>query len=151
MSGEQRHRVGRASVGAAAARRRGCFAAFVLALSVLPSGVSAETLRQVLSEVFARNPTVNAARQGVRATRETITQAEAGRKPTVNALGDYGYRREIVDPTGNVGANLSRNPRSAALAISQPIFDKLQIANRPCLADTCRLNSAMYSRIAEPK
>ena len=88
--------------------------------------VRADTLREVLSEVFARNPTVNAARQTVRSTRETITQAEAGYRPVVNFESwKTGTRERQAPPVVIENRSISSN----ALTITQPIFDGFKARN----------------------
>ena len=101
-------------------------AVMAIAIVCAPTMAAADTLREVLAEVFARNPSVNAARRTVRATRETITEAEAGYKPVVNFEAYKTGTRERVAPPVTLD---NRSIRSSALTIVQPVFDGFKTRN----------------------
>ena len=60
---------------------------FVSIVMLLSSQASAESLSQALALAYANNPTLNAARAGLRATDENVPQALSAYRPTVSGTG----------------------------------------------------------------
>jgi len=89
------------------------------------SGISAdpaqgETLEQALAAAYHNNPTLLARRARMRATDEQVPQALSGWRPTVTLSGDAGLSE--VDTNTSTNREQSREPRSASLSVSQPLY-----------------------------
>ncbi len=93
-----------------------------LLASVSPAAVSAETLEEALSQAYASNPTLNARRASLRATDENVPQAAAGWRPTVRVSGALGRRDVETEQNSRTTVNEMRNPGSAAITVTQPIY-----------------------------
>lgn len=89
-----------------------------------------ETLQQALIEAYTSNPNLLAARAQLRALDESLPQASAGWKPTVELSGQYGYN---VSHTGNLPppapgsfslfpSVTKTHPLSETATVTQPIF-----------------------------
>jgi TolC family type I secretion outer membrane protein len=103
-----------------ARKRIGLVAALttVLAAStMLCSPVAAETLAEAMAKAYSTNPQLRSERAGLRATDEGVPQALSNWRPTVTVIGEAGTTR--VD--SNVSTS-RREPRSAELEVSQPIY-----------------------------
>src|SRR3546814_19338421 len=63
---------------------------FIAALPLVASGAAhGETLRQALIHAYRTNPSLTAARAGLRATDEGVPIAKAAGRPTLSATADY--------------------------------------------------------------
>ncbi len=93
-----------------------------LLASVSPAAVSAETLEEALSQAYATNPTLNARRASLRATDENVPQAASGWRPTVRLSGALGRRDVETEVNSRVTVNEVRNPGSAAVTVTQPLY-----------------------------
>lgn len=91
---------------------------FVLAFCGLGAPVAAETLEEALAAAYGSNPTLQAARAELRATDELVPQALSGWRPTVAINGDVGVESEDSNVTGDE----TREPRSANLNVTQPLY-----------------------------
>ncbi len=107
--------------------------AFVGILTVA-GPASAESLIQALAAAYANNPTLNAARAGLRATDEGVPQALSGYRPSVSASGSLGT--STARSSGSGGAWTSSNPRGVSLSIEQPIFLGFRTKNGVKAAET---------------
>lgn len=96
--------------------------AIVALLSSAIPAVRAETLEEALALAYATNPTLNARRASLRATDENVPQAAAGWRPTVRLSGAAGRRDVEVEVNGNRVTNENRNPGSAAVTVTQPLY-----------------------------
>lgn len=110
------------------ARRRTC-AAFLgvsagVALAWLPvgAGVQAQTLADALAAAYLNNPTLLAARAGLRATDEGVPQAISNWRPDVSVTADLGVSQ--IDNTRNAGSdvNQTRHPKGFGIKVTQPLF-----------------------------
>src|SRR3546814_14576621 len=72
------------------------FALFVLAI---PSVSQGQTLRQALIHAYRTNPSLTAARAGLRATDEGVPIAKAAARPSPSATADY---QEFVVRSENI-------------------------------------------------
>ena len=91
-------------------------------MAISPAPASAQNLSDALIAAYLNNPTLLAARAGLRATDEGVPQAIANWRPEVSLSSDYGASR--ITNTNNTGSSINqvRHPRSATLTISQPLF-----------------------------
>ena len=70
-------------------------------------------LTDALAAAYETNPEIMAQRADLRATDETVAQANAGWRPTINASGSYGYQCNIVSglgPLSNLGHSCNSRP-----------------------------------------
>ncbi|HEY0281100.1 MAG TPA: TolC family protein, partial [Rhizomicrobium sp.] len=81
-----------------------------------PSGFS---LLEALSVAYETNPQLGAAQAGLRASDESVAQANAKWRPNINATGTYGFEKYNI--TGTPGW-FGTHPLNAQLGISQAIF-----------------------------
>ncbi|MFV0474804.1 MAG: TolC family outer membrane protein [Pikeienuella sp.] len=95
------------------------FAATAL-MALMAAGASAETLEQAFATAYASNPTLIAARAGVRAVDEGVPRARAGMRPSVFATATVGYTRTDVD--GGIPSR-ENEPRSVGVNASQVLYD----------------------------
>ena len=73
--------------------------AIVFGAWLLPSQIGhADSLTSAMASAYENNPTLNAARAGLRARDEGLPQAKSAYRPQVTASGDYGVTRTDVDP-----------------------------------------------------
>lgn len=86
----------------------------------IPSGLHAQTLQDALAAAYAGNPTLLAKRAGLRATDEGVAQALSDYRPTIKAAGESGFS-EVISSTAT-DRTQQREPHSASLTITQPIF-----------------------------
>jgi outer membrane protein len=106
-----------------------------LAIAFVAGGAEAKsprTLAEALAAAYANNPTLQAARAGLRATDETVAAALAGWRPQVSFAGSAGMAAGKVkaESTNAVGtyvrpynnANYDRNETDAALTVTQPLY-----------------------------
>lgn len=100
-------------------------------LSGVPSGLpEVHTLQEALSLAYTYNPTLTAARAGVRATDENVPAALAGWRPQIVASGSAGkatgHINSVTDPlTGNIitsGASLARTVATAQIQGTEYIY-----------------------------
>jgi outer membrane protein len=105
--------------------RRLSFAAAILALATGPAlcqpAASANhfTLAEALGVAYETNPQLAAAQAGVRATDETVAQANAQWRPQIGASGTYGFQKFKIsgDPRW-----VGTHPLQAQLGVTQNIF-----------------------------
>jgi outer membrane protein len=83
----------------------------------------AETLADALNAAYARNPTLEAARAGARATDEQYPQARARLLPQVSATATIGEEREDRDLSSQNAADIFRSkPGAYGVQATQSIF-----------------------------
>ena len=103
-----------------------------LALSLTAASASAETLNEALATAYASNPTLQAARAQQRQVDEQVPQALSNWRPTVDVEGSIGKEWQqdwlrggaaSVPGGGSNGQKAnSREPKSALLSVTQPIY-----------------------------
>jgi outer membrane protein len=99
---------------------------FVALQLLLPAaGVKAETLLDAVRQAFERNPSLNAQRANVFATRENIPRAQAGFLPRVEGTVEAGYRHEEGTEGGPLDRPFERDlrPRTYGLQVTQTLLD----------------------------
>jgi outer membrane protein len=105
--------------------RGSCAVVALLVAAGLARPASAETLTEALSETYQYNPQILAQRALLQATDETVPQALAGWRPTVQFTGSAG--REVSQTTQSVngtGPTFTQylTPKSLDLNITEPVW-----------------------------
>lgn len=98
-------------------------AALLLAGSAMPA--SAETLAEALAAAYKDNPTLTAARAGLRATDETVNIQKAGERPTASLSGTYS-ETPLSRPVSPFSPERSI---SSSLTASVPIYQGGRVKN----------------------
>lgn len=91
----------------------------------LPAYAEATTLNDVLTQVYATNPTLLAERAKLRETDEQVSQALSNWRPDVEATADVGLSNQgINDPPDAPipSASNGLTPRSTGIQVTQPLF-----------------------------
>lgn len=103
--------------------------------SEMSIAVRAESLRDAFLSAYRRNPTLNAARAGQRATDENVPQALSGWRPTISATGTISQNGTYS--TFSNGASTYVNPQQENLAIrlNQPLFRGFGTVERTAVAE----------------
>lgn len=86
------------------------------------SGAQAESLMEALQAAHESNPTLQAERAGLKATREKVVQARAGWQPTITATGSYGTQDYKNRVPATVVAQQKTDPITGAVVVNQSIF-----------------------------
>jgi outer membrane protein len=103
-------------------------ASVVAALLLAPVSASAQTLTESFAYAYNNNPQLLAQRAALRATDETVPQALANWRPTVNFTGAAGYNRggeEVPNPfTGASTPTIFSSfvSKSIDLKVTQPVY-----------------------------
>src|SRR5690606_17987350 len=79
-----------------------------------------DTLEQAFATAYASNPTLIAARAGVRAVDESVPIARAGMLPDVAAVATAGVNRTSIN---GAPAGSNTEPRSVGLNATQLLYD----------------------------
>lgn len=103
------------------ARHCGFALLMTVAAAALASGARAETLSltDALAVAYETNPQLEAARAGLRATDENVSQADSNFRPSAGANLSYGY--EKIPPV--FGGTPISHPLSTQLQVTQPILN----------------------------
>lgn len=97
--------------------------AAILSLASLPA--SGQTLQEALALAYVNNPTLQAARAGLRATDENVPQALSGWRPTVQLSGNAGIAQgnsRSIGTTGPVTRETDRTPAGVTATVVQPLY-----------------------------
>jgi outer membrane protein len=97
--------------------------------------VQAETLAGALVRAYQHNPELNAARAGLRATNETVPQALAGYRPTINAEASTSATRTYSRPDGRPNGAFNSTSTSLGLVVVQPLFRGFRTQNQVAQAE----------------
>jgi outer membrane protein len=101
--------------------RASCALAALLVATGFARPASAETLTEALSDAYQYNPQLLAQRALLQATDETVPQALAGWRPTVQFTGSAG--REVADTTASTGRSTQfLTPRSLDVNVTEPVW-----------------------------
>ena len=105
-------------------------AALVLLMACAgPAPALADTIEGALVQAYQGNPQLNAQRAQVRSTDETVPQALSGYRPKVSVAASSGY--QYIDQTlGNARIHAAAPPSSAALSVTQNLYNGNQTANK---------------------
>jgi outer membrane protein len=112
----------------------GAAATVLLMACAAPVPALADTIQAALVRAYQTNPQLNAQRAQVRFTDESVPQALSGYRPTVSLSANAGvqYLDETLSGLRIHGTNL---PRSAAVNVTQNVFNGNQTANRTRAAE----------------
>ena len=88
--------------------------------------VRAESLQEALASAYLFNPTLKAARAGLRATDEEVPRARSGFRPTITSQAVHSYQ-DIQTSGGGGGGDTY--PRSYSVTLNQPIFQGFRTIN----------------------
>src|SRR3954451_8939106 len=135
MNGFARMRAVKWATGAAAAVLLMAYAGLTPAL--------ADTIEAALVSAYQNNPQLNAQRAQVRSIDENVPQALSGYRPRVALTASAGYQYSDTNTTaGGTPTTIVRTeihgtnaPRSAALTVTQTLFNGQQTANRTRAAE----------------
>ena len=109
-------------IAASALKRPATLAALVSLATAVPLA-QAETLQEALAKAYQNNPTLLAARAGLRAVDEGIPEALSGWRPTVSLNYDVGKTHsESSGGSSSSSGSLNTTPRTGALTLDQNIF-----------------------------
>jgi outer membrane protein len=102
--------------------RAGAAAIVALAWCLTPAAASAESLDDALAAAYVNNPTLQAARAQLRQTDEQVPQALSNWRPTVDIQSQIGasWENNVID--GSADQDGTREPKSVALGVTQPIY-----------------------------
>ena len=101
-----------------------CAAAAVMAAGLVAGAgqpAVAQTLAEALADAYSTNPTLGAARAGLRAVNEGVPQALANWRPSVELSGSAGKAR-IDSETGTISNDDTLTPLSATASVIQPLY-----------------------------
>src|SRR5215218_10872478 len=121
----------------------GAAAAVLLMACMAPTPVLADTIEAALVRAYQSNPQLNAQRAQVRSTDENVPQALSGYRPRVALTASAGYQYLDTNTTaGGSRTSIVRTeihgtnaPRSAALTVTQNLFNGQQTANKTRAAE----------------
>jgi outer membrane protein len=84
--------------------------------------VSAQTIEDALAKAYLNNPTLLLSRAGLRSTDESVPQALANWRPSVEITTSAGA--EVVSSNTSTGTdrNQSRRPKDLGISLTQPLF-----------------------------
>ncbi len=91
----------------------------LIAGSVPPAG--AQTLAEALAAAYASNPTLRAARAGLRAANERVPQALSNWRPDIRVTGSVGKQR-IDSESSSTSIDDRTTPLEATAEVSQPLY-----------------------------
>ncbi|WP_245417909.1 TolC family outer membrane protein [Cohaesibacter celericrescens] len=94
----------------------------VSALLLNINSASAENLTQALSLAYSNNPTLNAARAGLRATDEGVPQAMSGYRPTISASTSASRSWTNYDYLSGTSRNSQATTTSLGLQVQQILY-----------------------------
>ncbi len=93
-------------------------------LGTVPNGqlAQAQDLADTLAATYLNNPSLLAARAGVRATDEGVPQAMANWRPDISVSADLGISQ--IENTRSTGTDIdqTRHPKGFGIKVSQPLF-----------------------------
>jgi outer membrane protein len=95
--------------------------ALLLAISI-SNNANAETLHEALSFTYKNNPSITASKEAFLSTKEGITQAKTGWKPTVTLTGQLSRTSSEGRLAGVDFDRTARNPNLTSIELTQPIF-----------------------------
>jgi len=84
--------------------------------------VNAQTIEDALAKAYLNNPTLLSSRAGLRSTDESVPQALANWRPSVEVTGSAGA--SVIDSNTSTGTDRrqSRRPKDFGISLTQPLF-----------------------------
>src|SRR5690242_20691571 len=129
--------------GSASLRPVAALAITGLAVAMLSSTASADSLEWALVQAYQNNPTLNAQRATVRAQDEAVPQALSGYRPRISATASVGnqYTRTLTKAATAAGPVYTETlgdmtPHSVGVTASQTLYNGFQTANRTRQAES---------------
>jgi len=143
-------------------RAAGCVA-WISAALLLASPGSAQTLTEAFAYAYNNNPQLLAQRALLRATDETVPQALASWRPTVNFNGAAGYTRGAFEVPTFTGASTPTQfssfvTKSMSLSVTQPVYrgGRTEAATRQAInnvqatrAQTLGVETTVFQAVAQ--
>jgi len=111
-----------------------CLLACSFACLMAASPVRAETLEQVLTSAYVNNPKIRGEQARLRASDETLAQAQSGYRPTISSEFDFTSQSSRTSPAA-LGDGTT-HPTTSTLTAVQPLFDGFQTLNNVRQADS---------------
>ena len=105
----------------------------VACLTAIPPFACAETIQQALVQSYNNSAQLRGERARLRATDESLAQAQAGYRPTVTSEFDFTNSQTYTEP--KTSGNGSSSTATSTLSAVQPIFDGFQTVNNVRQAD----------------
>ena len=105
-------------------------AALAAALLAAPA-LHAQSLEDAMVLTYTSNPTLLAARAGLRAVDESISQALSGWRPTIQGQANLAYQRSET----NISSFDTSHPHSYNLSVTQPLYSGGQTVAQTSQAD----------------
>jgi outer membrane protein len=135
----------------------GAAALVLLMVCAGPTPVLADTIEGALVQAYQGNPQLNAQRAQVRSTDENVPQALSGYRPKVAVSASAGYQYQDAlslqgsTPQQKVTTDLhgATPPRSAALTVTQTLYNGNQTANKTRAAEAQVSGSREALRVLE--
>src|SRR5262249_20128845 len=123
--------------GSASLRPIAVLAITGLAVAMLSSAASADTLDWALVQAYQNNPTLNAQRATLRAQDEAVPQALSGYRPRIAATASVGnqYTRTLTKSNTAAGPVYTdtlgdMTPHSVGVTATQTLYNGFQTGNR---------------------
>ncbi|MFK7792789.1 MAG: TolC family outer membrane protein [Devosiaceae bacterium] len=110
-------------------------AGFALAIVGPVVSAQSETLAGALARAYQHNPELNAARAGLRATDESLPQALANYRPSINAEASTRFTRTYARPDGAPNSAVNSTTTSLGLTVVQPLFRGFRTQNEVAQAE----------------
>ncbi|WNJ98751.1 TolC family outer membrane protein [Thalassospiraceae bacterium LMO-JJ14] len=95
------------------------FAAFV---GLCAQPVMAQTIEDALAKAYLNNPTLLSTRAGLRSTDESVPQALADWRPSVEVTSSLGAEAVASNTSTGTDRNQSRRPKDLGVSVTQPLF-----------------------------
>jgi outer membrane protein len=95
--------------------------ALALSMTSAISSVDAQTIEDAMAKAYINNPTLLAARAGLRSTDESVPQALANWRPTVEITSSAGAQVQRGN-TNRDNRSQSRRPVDFGISLTQPLF-----------------------------
>lgn len=95
--------------------------ALTLSMTSAISSVDAQTIEDAMAKAYINNPTLLAARAGLRSTDESVPQALANWRPTVEITSSVGAQVQRGN-TNRDNRSQSRRPVDFGISLTQPLF-----------------------------
>ncbi|MEZ5759133.1 MAG: TolC family outer membrane protein [Emcibacteraceae bacterium] len=89
----------------------------------------ADNLTDALTTAYINNPTLQAARAGQRVNDETVNQATAGWRPTIQATGSIARTDSRRTGVSFLPSQQITKPKSLGVSLEQPVFRSFQTVN----------------------
>jgi len=113
--------------------KHACLVACSVACIAPYTPAHAETLLQALAAAYNNNPALRGEQARLRATDETLAQAQSGYRPTISSEFDYTNQNTSTRPPAASDGTI--NPVTSTLTAVQPLFDGFQTLNNVREAD----------------